>query len=74
MHYARHGRGNKCKSPLKLPSWLKMNNNGPFFIRQMFHLIVKRSYVIEIENVKELEYTISLSLISQIEQLMSEKH
>ena len=21
-------------------SWLKMNNNGPFFIRQMFHLIV----------------------------------
>lgn len=47
-------------------SWLKMNNNGPFFIRQMFHLIVKRSYVIEIENVKELEYTISPSLTSQL--------
>eukprot|EP00069_Balaena_mysticetus_P015403 bmy_09198T0 len=46
----RHCRGNKCKSPLKLPSWLQMNNNGPFFIRQMFHLIVKRSYIIEIEN------------------------
>ena len=45
-------------------SWLKMNNNGPFFIRQMFHLIVKRSYVIETENVKELEYSTSLSLIS----------
>lgn len=60
--------------PLNDASWLKMNNNGLFFIRQMFHLIVKRSYVIEIENVKELEYTISLSLISQIEQLMLEKH
>lgn len=47
-------------------SWLKMNNNGPFFIRQMFHLIVKRSYVIETENVKELEYSTSLSLISQL--------
>lgn len=46
MHYARHWRGNKCKSLLKLPSWLQMNNNGLFFfIRQMFHLIVKRSYV-----------------------------
>lgn len=59
---------------LKDASWRKMNNNGPFFITQMFHLIVKRSYIIEIENVKELEYTTSLNLINQIEQLMSEKH
>lgn len=64
MHYARHWRGNKCKSLLKLPSWLQMNNNGLFFIRQMFHLIVKRSYIIRIENLKELEYAVSLSLIN----------
>lgn len=57
MHYARHWRGNKCKSLLKLPSWLQMNNNGLFFIRQMFHLIVK-GFVIRIENLK-VEYAVT---------------
>lgn len=49
---------------LNSASWFKMNNNGPFFIRQMFRLTAKRSYRTEIENGKELEYTVLLSLIS----------